>query len=238
MLNEWTEILQNRAGRMNSVFLVMREKFREFYDHVKKGHQENSDKNRGHDLAHDVTVAQIGYELAANQRVADMAWVAALLHSMDYWRRGDQQAFMLNIEEALVHIPEGCFTEAETREIAEAAFRHGEKNQPDETAVSTTLKDADRLAILMVTVLFRIGQGYPKLPAVQFEYLSKKNPASTYAEPMSCLDDLRNCLSEFVPQFRLEKAKALAEGHVATLERVIGMIELEHEGLGLKNLVL
>lgn len=223
---------------MQKKFLEMRERFSSFYDHVRAGHQFHHETNRGHDLSHDVTVGQIALSIAPDSRTGEKTWVAALLHSMDYWKRRDEEAFKGFVAAAMLNLPSGYFSKEEMCEISSAALRHGEKNRDDQGLVQQVLQDADRLAILVVSVLFRIGQRYPRLPVVEFAHIENKNPASTYDEPCSCLDDLRNCLSEFEPQFRLPKAIVLARVHIVILNHVVNLIKDEHARLGLAGLEL
>src|SRR3989344_168302 len=95
---------------MQASFYEMRDKFSNFYDHVKAGHEAHKDTNRGHDLSHDVTVAQIALEIAPDPLYGEMAWCAALLHSMDYWKRRDHEAFEQFVAEAMYYLI-GRFTE-------------------------------------------------------------------------------------------------------------------------------
>jgi hypothetical protein len=148
------------------------------------------------------------------------------------------EAFKSFVEEALSKLPVEHFTINEIDEMRQAALRHGEKNGPNQSLTQQVLQDADRLAILMVAILFQIGQGYQKLPVLQLEFLSENNPASTYDEPCSCIDDLRNCISEFVPQFRLPNAIEMVQEKVSRLNHIIGLIQLEHMEIGLDNLSL
>ena len=209
------------------------ERLAAFYEAVKRAHQEGEGRQRGHDLLHDVTVGEHALLIAPNNRVGLMAWVAAFCHSQDYLvePRKDPGAFAVRICELLGHVPREMFSADELDDIADAALRHGEKNAEGQSMVQQTLQDADRLANLMLGVVFRIGQGYPALPAIELEYLKDVNPASTYAEPRSCADDLRNCMSEYEPQFRLPAAKTLGKTYLLDLRSYLAVLEGQYDRL-------
>jgi hypothetical protein len=218
-------------------FDKLRAKFGRFYDLVRSTHQEGAEVNRGHDLLHDVTVGQYAVLLAPDVRTAEKAWIAALCHSQDYLVGRNKKRFRERVRYLLAQLPKDI-TKLERREIEDAAIRHGEKNRDDQSLTQQVLMDADRLAILMMGVTFRIGQGSPHIPVVQLEHLEAVNPESSYANPKSCLDDLRWCINEFLPQFRIPKARDLAEKKIAQLKQFIEHVCAEYRGLGLTDVAL
>jgi len=235
---------QRRQVTPRERFEGLRTLHRDFYEHVKAEHVAHANVSHGHDLTHDVTVAQHSLVIAPNEWIGEKAWVASFCHSMDYWGyvRGDPEKsaanFKAHVMSAMAKLSSERFAEDDLDEISQAALRHQEKNQDDQGIVQQVLQDSDRLANLMVSVLFRIGQGYPDLPIVEMAYLGEKNPESTYFEPRSCLDDMRNCMTEYEPQFRLSKAKDLAGRYIQELHGIIEMIQRQHDDLGIVNLEL
>jgi hypothetical protein len=226
-------------------FEAMRHTFGAFYVAVKAAHEAGADRNRGHDLLHDVTVAQHALSIAPNDTIAEQAWVASMCHSQDYLVRDRSKspgenaaAFDARVEELLTLLPNGYFMAEQVEDIHTAAVRHQEKNDSRQGIVQQVLQDADRLTNLMEGVQFRIGQGYPRLPAFELEHLEGPNPASTYAEPRSCADDLRLCISEYWPQFRMPRARGIASRYIDHLNHCLMTMQMQYERLGIAGMTL
>lgn len=227
-------------------FEEYRATFTAFYNAVAKAHRNSARPHRGHGLDHDVTVAQIAAMIAPDERTAEKAWCASLLHSIDRMveKNEDKELFAKNVADATASLtinflPPGYFTTEEEIEIWRAACRHGELNQEDQSITQQVLMDADRLANLQPAVVIRAGQFMPELPAFEFEYLAgERNLETTYYNPKSVLDDLRNNIAEYVPKLRLPKAKELAAGYVATLEGFISALEKSYRDIGLVGISL
>lgn len=228
-------------------FNEYRANFSAFYQAVKKAHQEAPIKNGAHGLDHDVTVAMLGVSIASDQRTADMVWIAAMLHSIDrQFGRWNSQAEKAAIDSkiddlrnSLVRLlPEDYFKPSELILICEAAKRHSEMNQDDQSLIQIVLMDADRLANLMMSVVIRAAQHQAHRPALELQYLDGMNPDSTYNEPMSALDDLRWCVKDYLPQMRIPAAKQLAETYAKRLEAFMVEIRDDYMDLGLAGVVL
>ncbi|MDP3996360.1 MAG: HD domain-containing protein [bacterium] len=216
-------------------FEVFRQKFARFYEAVKAGHENSTRQHQGHGLDHDITVAQIAVMISPDARTGTKAWVASMLHSTDrIVPKGDKGAEEYHVRKRLAFLPEGYFTPQELEEIVQAVLRHAELNRDDQSLVQQVLMDADRLSNLMPSVIIRAGQFQSDIPAFEFEYLDgKRNPASTYHEPKSVLDDLRNNIIEYPPKLRLPKAKKLAIDYVNLLHGFIKAVENTNKNLGL-----
>lgn len=219
--------------------------FADFYSAVLKMHTESKRPHRGHGPDHDITVAQIALKIAPDDRTAEKAWCAAMLHSMDRMieRNENKEVFMKNVSDAIsrhvVLLPAGYFTTDEEIEIWQAALRHAELNQNDQSVTQQVLMDADRLANLLWSVIVRAGQCFPELPAFDFKYPGvDQNPASTYAKPETVFDDLRNNIACYVPQLRLPLAKELAVEYVAELQHGLATSERQNQYLGLVGISL
>ena len=222
---------------MKNSFESQKNKFLDFYNKVKEGHHLSQRQHNGHGLDHDVTVGQLVLAISPDNRTADKAWCAAMLHSTD--RIVENGAVKDHMKECLQYLPVDFFTKEEVVEILEAALRHGELSQNDQSLTQQVLMDADRLANLMPAVIIRSGQFRPSIPAFEFEYLDgKPNPASTYREPKSILDDLRISITEYLPQFRVSMAIELAHRYARQLEAHIQSVEESNKELSLSNINL
>ncbi|MDZ4240741.1 MAG: HD domain-containing protein, partial [Patescibacteria group bacterium] len=213
--------------RVKNSFEDLRKKFREFYVVVRDGHEQSKRAHRGHGLDHDVTVAQIAVMIAPDERTAEKAWCAAMLHSTDRLvEKGNKEKEEAHMRANLKSLPERYFTSEEKEEIFLSAYRHEELNQDDQSVTQHVLMDADRLANLMPAVIIRAGQLLSDIPALELEYLEgKRNPKTTYHEPKSVLDDLRNNVAEYTPKLRMPKAKELAMKYVKRLDYFIKSLE-------------
>jgi hypothetical protein len=189
-------------------------------------------------LDHDVTVAMLAVRIAPDERTADKAWAAAMLHSIDRLiPKGDDPRSLT--WSCGAELPSGFFSTSEVAEICEAACRHGEMNQPDQSVTQQVLQDADRLANLQLTVVIRSGQFQPEIPAFEFEFLSgKRNPASTYYEPRNILDDFRTMLIDYPPSLRTPAGKELGARYARDLQDFISKVEASYEELDLRGITL
>lgn len=217
-------------------FNQYRQQFSTFYEGVKVIHLTSSRPHRGHGLDHDVTVAQLAAQFAPNQRTAAKAWCGAMLHSIDRIVEKDE---VEEITRLLASHLSSAFAAEEVEEIVQAALRHMEKNQDDQSLTQQCLMDGDRIANMMPTVIIRAAQCQPHLPPFEFEYLAgSPNPASSYFNILSVLDDLRIIISEYLPQFRLPKAKKLSQKYATQLRRYIAEVEKGNRDLGLAGITL
>jgi HD superfamily phosphodiesterase len=221
-------------------FRELRERFRPLYDAVKDLHQKSPLAHRGHGFDHDVTVAALAVRIAPDQRTAEKAFAAALLHSIDrMMAKASKGEIDTCMRVCLARLPDGTFNMDEIDEIVEAALRHGELNQDDQSLTQQVLMDADRLANMMPSVIIRSGQFRPDIPPFEFKYLNNKaNPASTYHDPISVLDDLRITLRDYMPQFRIDKAKKLAKTYAFRLRTFVRAVELTNLEIGLVGIEL
>jgi HD superfamily phosphodiesterase len=221
-------------------FIAYRNRFMSLYTEVKMSHLSSPRAHHGHGLDHDVTVAMLAVNIAPDSRTADKAFVAALLHSTDRLMvESNKMAEETHMRVCLSCLPDGTFSMDEIKEIVQAALRHSELNRDDQSLTQQVLMDADRLANMMPSVIIRSGQFRPEIPPFEFRYLNWKiNPDSTYRDPKSVLDDLRITLREYMPQFRIEKAKLIAARYAAFLVSFIMAVEDTNGDLGLVGIEL
>lgn len=203
-------------------------RFSELYAFIKQLHATRAKGEQGHGLDHDVLVAEFARHICPDEALLDKVWVAGMLHSID--RMVDESEVERITREALLLV--GQFTDAEREEVFQAVLRHSERNQDDQSRTQMVLMDADRLANLQVVIAIRAAQFRPNIPPLEIEYLDEPNPASTYRDPKSILDDMRHCL-EWVGWLRTPKAKVLGEGLKKDIQGYIEKIKEPYELLGL-----
>lgn len=214
-----------------------REQFPGYYAAVKAAHASALLPHRGHGLDHDVTVVAWALRLGeGRERV--LAAIAALAHSSDRLiGREDRERVREFVLALLSHLPQDEVTDDEKEVIVDAVLKHGQRNQPDASLVLQLLQDADRLAGMMPHIITRSGQFHPEIAALEFPYLSSKNPLTTFPRPMNCLDNLRDVL-EWRDMFHSARARELAEPFIEYLEGYLRFIAESHRELGLYGFAL
>jgi hypothetical protein len=215
-------------------YTELRNLFSAFYENIKAAHYSTTNTDhRGHGLDHDITVAAMAIKIAPDADSCKKAWCAALLHSFDRIFEARDVKNQMRIHASKLT---GVFNDEEINEIVEAAYRHNEMNQSDQSLTQITLMDADRLANMQSAVIIRGGQFRPTLPVLDFNYLDgKTNPNSTYESPKSILDNLRLIIINYVPQLRLPEAKRLGDKYSKTLASYIRSVEENYAELGLRG---
>jgi len=193
--------------------------------------------HKGHGLDHDLLVAQYAVLIAEDERTADKAWVAALVHSYDRFFDGTLSDTATEIDKALSYLPKGAFTADEIEEIRQAVLAHDRSNLPDDSPTKITLQDADRLSSAGPIVYIRSGQFNPTIPAIELGYTGlDRAPGSTYKAPRSCKDDLIGCLEwETDPKFglRLPKAKEMGKKYFDFMRQFFSLLEGQFVETGL-----
>jgi hypothetical protein len=221
-------------------FTECRDRFHGLYDAVAAAHRESPRAHRGHGLDHDVTVAMLAVRIATDERTAEKAFCAGLLHSMDRLVEKDNKAEEEGqARSCLARLPAGTFSDEELQEILVAVLRHGELNKPDQSLTQQVLMDADRLANMMPAVVIRAAQFRPGIPPLEFDFLDgTPNPLSSYGDPQSILDDLRISISEYMRQLRVAEAKTLGTFYATQLTSFIASVETSNRELGLAGIQL
>lgn len=216
-------------------FNKFRKQFSDFYDSIKTGHENTKKQSHGgHGIDHDITVAMVAVKIAENEKARPKVWCAAMLHSTDRVVPSHEvKGTMIMHSQHLKHF----FNQNDIDEIIEAAFRHSELNQPDQSETQIVLMDADRLANMQGAVIIRGGQFKSEIPAIDFKYLKGHiDPLSTYEKPRNVLDGLRLVIQNYVPQFRTVEGKRLGNVYASKLGEYIKSIENEHEYFDLLNI--
>lgn len=217
-------------------FNAYREKFAALYDAVKNMHETSPHQHRGHGLDHDVAVAQMAALIAPTPRIADSGWVAALIHSTD--RLVEKDVYPAQLNEYLGLIPPNLFSDEELEEILLAVLEHDAISPPHKSSTQEILQDADKLVNMQSMVLIRSGQFRSKIPAIEFSYVEKTNPASIYHAPKSVLDGCRISIYEYPTLINTQKGKKLASVYVERFRQYEQWVLEDHRLLDLAGIVL
>lgn len=229
-------------------------KYRKFVSKVRDDHQA-AELFGGHDFAHALRVGLKAYDLLVDEGnlppVCECAFAAGLCHNYgrivqkEWGVLSDQTKEVQKMTAALEKITPSLSFSA-MMAIERAVLRHSRPNDDDDTLVAMALKDADRLVNCEPDVLFRIGQNYPNVPAIDWKLLHGwkfGDPQVDYDNPTSCLRDLCNVLVWLLPseghpqpQFALRlpsahrKAAELRtfwEEHIEKMYRFSGLLRPE-----------
>jgi hypothetical protein len=205
-----------------NTFQQFREMFPDFWAYTLSLHRNPphaSVCHPGHTEIHDASVIALCGKIAPDNRTALKAQVAAALHTFDHLEKKELVKALM--EKALLLVPKGFFTQKELDEILTAALRHKELNKDDgsQSLTQQVLMDADRLANLMLVTYLNLARCPTNRPTLELEHLRKNNPATTYRDPKSVLDEARTHYA-YLPMFRMEKAKLLASEYAAEFERL------------------
>lgn len=216
-------------------FKQYREQFADLYAAVKKNHQTSGHQHRGHGLDHDAAVAQMGALIAPDDEWAKEAWAAGIIHSTDrIYPNKDEFDFAMR---RYADILRKSFKETEVGSIIVSVLVHSEKNNDGDSFLTKILKDADRLINMQPLIVTRGAQHTPEIPAIELEYLGRRNPASTFRNPCNCMDNLRHVI-EWVSWLRLPKAKFLGQELADYLQDYINRAEKTYHELGLAGVEL
>lgn len=230
---------------MPQTFEHYRQLFPDLYAAVKGFHLGSSRSNRGHGFDHDVAVAQMAAQISPDEKTAEKAWVAGLLHTTD--RLVENRAELEKVLQNHLLIVRDLFTAWEIDEIYQAVLRHDQPNRLGDTLTQQVLMDADRLVNLQPLIVARAGQHYPDMPAIELQYIGKQpveqrtNPASSYGRPMNVMDDVRGVLEwEHDPQFCLRIPAAIERGkeQFAYIREFLTRAEQAYAELGLAGMEL
>lgn len=218
-------------------FEAYRIAFTELYASVKEAHGRSPRQHYGHGFDHDVAVAQMAALIAPSEKIADMGWVAGIIHSTDHLV-GAMSECAAALRDVLTKIPAGLFTQDEIEEIYLAALEHGEKIPAHNSPTQEVLQDADKLVNMQAMLLVRVGQFRSGMPALELAYLDTINPESTYHTPKSVFDSIRIVASEYPSLLHTEKGKKLASVYVQRLQAYERHILEDYRLLGLVGITL
>ena len=171
--------------------------------------EEDSMTEGGHDFRHVVAVAVATQTISEGMPddVRRTALIAAVLHNTD--RLYGRDAVDGKLRDYLNGI---SLSTDEQERIIFAVLQHSKPNDDNDPAELIILKDADRVACLMPSVIIRSGQFLWPLPDLDYRHVLEKSPGSTFQQPFSVLDNLHELLDwvdESNPKFVIRTPKAL-----------------------------
>ncbi len=209
-------------------FKELKEKYKNLYEAISDLHKTSEKKNRGHGFDHDISVASYALKIAGDEKTANTAFVAGLIHSID--RLVSSDSVSKKVKE-MIEMTGDNFSESEKQEIYFAVLEHSHISPEHKSETQKILQDSDKLANLSPSVIIRSGQFSPHLPIYEHNYLYSINPESTYADPKSILDDIRTNIRDYMPIFHIEKAKQIAVDYIEFLKEYEKKIQKELEFL-------
>lgn len=218
-------------------FEAYRTTFAELYASVKEAHERSPRQHYGHGFDHDVAVAQMAALIAPSEKVADMGWIAGMIHSTDHIVNNLSECAAA-LRDVLTKLPAGLCTKDEVEELYLAALEHGEKVPAHNSPTQEVLQDADKLVNMQALLLVRVGQFRSDTPAIELAYLDATNPASTYHAPRSVFDNIRIVAAEYPSLLHTEKGKKLASVYVQRLQVYERHILEDYRLLGLVGITL
>jgi len=233
-------------GQINSytaLFECYRSRFPTLYDAWELVHDASKRAHSGHGKDHDAAVAMMTQRIAPDERTAEMAWVAGLLHSIDHLV--GKESYEETLDSLLTQVYMD-FDPPEIAEIRDAVLKHNGRNEPSDSLTLVTLRDADRLINIQPLVIIRSGQFHPSIAAIELEHIGKNpggrlNPESTYHDPKSVRDALVSCLEwESDPNFclRLPAAIEIGKRDFQYLREFLARCEEPFHNLGLAGVRL
>ena len=224
------------------MFEQIREGFRPFYDLVKGFHEANpSTRQRGHGMEHNVHVALHGMDIvvedfAADPFMMDAIFLASIGHSLDRLvERGDDNGFAGLVATCLETVDHP--NPAMKVNVKNAILEHGKKNDPNDGMLTVILKDADRVANIGAALAIRSGQFYSGLPPYEMAYLRTVNPAHTYHDPASVLEDLRECFV-WGDWMRTRRGQQMFNLKSANLQDYLFKVAAEFEMIGMDTVTI
>lgn len=183
-----------------------------------------------HDFYHALMVAQYAVIIAEEPRTGELAWIAGLCHNTDRLFGCDGCVVAEQVERYLDSCP-GVGSD-ERALVVDAVVKHSRKNEPDDSPVLVSLKDADRLANLGAQAVIRSAQHYATLSPFDPRFVEADDPQASYRDPRTVLRDVREC---FVWQewLRTERARQLAAPHFAWLQSFVDNLAQQLRETGL-----
>lgn len=233
----------------NAIVLAVFERLRKghgpYYDRVKAFHEANaSTRQRGHGMEHNVHVALHAIDIAMSDygtigdKLAELVFLASIGHSLDRLvDRGDDAGFRGLVTECLglvKNLPDNTIAA-----IFEAIEDHGKKNDEGrkDSTITVVLKDADRVANIGAALAIRSGQFTPNIAPYEMAYLRTPNPASTYRDPSSVVEDLRGCF-EWGDWMRTKRGKEMFDRKAGNLHQYLALVAQEFEMIGMDGVVI
>src|SRR3989344_1180271 len=127
----------------------------------------------GHDFYHALMVAQYAELIAEDPETATLGWITGLLHNTDrmYPKEKVIPVLTRHLQMVRLNIPSGHLC------ILRAVLEHTKRNDPADSPLLMTLKDADRLPNNAAGRFLRAGPVRPTILAGCPRVIGKQEPA-------------------------------------------------------------
>ena len=211
-------VLKDHLSKYKALFNVVRDLTRE--------------GNQSHGIDHALMVAQNGWRIAQDERIAELAWIAGLMHDVVH-RSIDERCRQYILHTLFEAIPGVALSEEEA--IGYAIRKHSMLNDAGDSPLLVVLKDADRISNLGLLNLGRGGQQHPELPSMVLGYFGA-TPGSTFKKPASWIDLLQYNL-EWETMLRTPRAIVIAAPFFAELRRLLCEHESQFRDAGLTEVL-
>ncbi len=184
---------------------------------------------QGHCFYHCYAAANMCLTIAPNRKIAELAWVAAMLHNIDHIFGKNVVQWYINRYLDLTPL---C--KPERAIILDAVLKHGDFNYSTDGIVLRVLKDADMIVNMGLTVAMRSARFRPTTPLFNPRFLMRRDPSATFKEPGTILQNLNHVLAWWEDGWiRLPKSKPIARRRYKALRAYVNELtrQLVEEGL-------
>ncbi|MBI2055293.1 MAG: HD domain-containing protein [Candidatus Sungbacteria bacterium] len=218
----------------------------EMYPHlarvVRDDHLKGGMESTGHNFDHSLRAGQYALLIAPDRETGRLAGAAGLCHSADRILQKQLEVGRKDVSPAAAErvvrrwLGAYPFTPGDLEVILDAILKHSGKNQPDDSPVLVTLKDADRLTCLDAENVMTAAQFFSDLPPLD-PVLLLDDPGATFREPRSVLRNFVHILEWGEEQgpssFRLPKARELARRRLRFIRSYIDAVIDQRREIGL-----
>ena len=196
----------------------------------------------GHDFDHALAVANLAGKFCEGPELVNLAWLAGLCHNADRIIAIDRGMGRREVpDEAVEQLVRGWLEDAligwRKSAAIHAVLDHGKPNDPNDTAVTIALKDADRVVNARLDVVIRSGQFHADLPVLEPTLLIN-DTRGKYNARLTVVADLLDCLdwgnlNDQRFGVRTSGARAMITARVKRLREFLEAIveQREEEGL-------
>lgn len=177
---------------------------------VTADHDQKNALGDGHNFYHAAEVANLGFQLCTNKGMAELVWLGGILHNSDHLFGKSRVLDNLMGYLSLTNLPKK--SKALVIEAVVNHNAHKKDYRAKDSPVKKSLMDADKLACLGATVIFRAAQFMKGLPDYDPRFVTEKDPRANYRAPGTLVRDIQGVL-EWINEpgwFRYKEAEEIA----------------------------